>query len=211
MAISEPGPERVYVMRIGGPADITLELSNLSTDLDLFLLSACNENSCLAAGNNAITYSAAAGTYYIVVDGRSVTGGSYSLSYCVELPAPDLMQPHDTDVICSVTADSTVLFSWAAVYEAVNYTLQYDTEPSLSSPVEVTTATHFCSANFPTNGNYFWRVRANNASGCDNGQLYGHLVAAGNSGLKRAGGWRYGLYGLADSVRLGCRGAGRAL
>jgi len=78
----ESGPEEVYVLTTEASGDITAALSgmDLGVDLDVFMLSSCDENTTLAYGDWAASYShAAPGTYYIVVDGYKRDSGSYAL------------------------------------------------------------------------------------------------------------------------------------
>lgn len=78
----ECGPEEVYVLTTEATSDITATLSDVNTevDLDVFMLSSCDENSTLAHGNHTASYShAPPGTYYIVVDGYQRDSGSYTL------------------------------------------------------------------------------------------------------------------------------------
>lgn len=81
IAWDESGPERVHTITTSTVGDITATLTGLSVDLDVFILSACDENACVAAGDNVATYaSAPAGTYYIIVDGFTGASGSYILN-----------------------------------------------------------------------------------------------------------------------------------
>ncbi len=93
----ENGPERVYRFTLSAAEDITLILSPDDVeayDLDLFLLSSCDEESCLA--DSATNYSVEtiqehldSGTYYVVVDGYRGEYGPYSLTYyCGATPTP---------------------------------------------------------------------------------------------------------------------------
>ena len=77
----ESGPEKVHVITTTVTGDLTATLSNLSSDLDVFILSACNPSSGVAYGDNSATYSnAPPGTYYIVVDGYMGASGPYTLT-----------------------------------------------------------------------------------------------------------------------------------
>jgi PKD repeat protein len=79
---SENGPEVVHTITTKSTGTIHAELSNLSINLDIFLLSSCKENSCILADNNSITYeNAPAGTYYIVVDGYFAGNYTLTVSY----------------------------------------------------------------------------------------------------------------------------------
>lgn len=80
---NESGPEVAYELTLASSSDITASLANLSADLDVFLISSCDTASvsCLAYGDNQLTYqSAAPGTYYVIVDGYLGASGSYSLT-----------------------------------------------------------------------------------------------------------------------------------
>lgn len=79
---NESGPEVVYELTLADSSDISASLSNLSVDLDVFLISSCDSAiaSCLAHNDNALTYpNAAPGTYYIIVDGLDGAAGSFTL------------------------------------------------------------------------------------------------------------------------------------
>lgn len=66
--------------------NVTISLTNLSADLELFLLDACDRSRCLAFSqeggttNEIITANLAPGEYYIVVDGYNGAVGTYDLS-----------------------------------------------------------------------------------------------------------------------------------
>jgi murein DD-endopeptidase MepM/ murein hydrolase activator NlpD len=82
----ETGPERIYKLVLTSGGTFTATLSNLTADLDVFVLNACNSAGCVAFGENAATVTnAPAGTYYIVVDGYQGVAGNFTLS--VSCPA----------------------------------------------------------------------------------------------------------------------------
>ena len=67
---SETGPEASYALTIEAPVVLFAALRNLGErDLDLFLLSACDNEACLAAANIEFEYVLEPGTYTLVVDG----------------------------------------------------------------------------------------------------------------------------------------------
>lgn len=80
---AETGPEKIYRLVMTEPGIITAALSGMSgIDLDVFILDACSENSCIAHGDNTATsYYLNAGEYFIVVDGYNGASGSYTLSF----------------------------------------------------------------------------------------------------------------------------------
>ncbi len=73
---NESGPDAIYA--IESSSGFTATLSGMSVDLDIFILSAGNSNSCVAYGNNSATVSSG-GTYLIVVDGFNGASGNYTL------------------------------------------------------------------------------------------------------------------------------------
>ncbi len=78
---NESGPEKVFSITTGAVGNITAQLNNLGADLDVFILSACDEDSCLAYGNTGATYlNAPAGAYEIVVDGSNGASGNFTLT-----------------------------------------------------------------------------------------------------------------------------------
>ncbi len=78
----ESGPEMLYELPIPGPnVGLTLTLSDMTADLDLFLLTACTEDSCLVNGEDEISITLDdAGTYYVVVEGYHGAISDYTLT-----------------------------------------------------------------------------------------------------------------------------------
>jgi C1A family cysteine protease len=89
---TESGPEKVYQVSTSSTGDLTAALTNLgTTDLDVFILSACDPTSCLAFGETAAIYAnAPPGTYYIVVEGNNGASGTFDLQATVARRLPDL-------------------------------------------------------------------------------------------------------------------------
>jgi hypothetical protein len=87
----ETGPEQVHVIRTTNTGDITATLSDLpdDQDLDVFILSACDPLSCVAAGDETAVYeNAPPGMYFIVIDGYQGASGTYTLT--VNIPACEI-------------------------------------------------------------------------------------------------------------------------
>jgi hypothetical protein len=85
----ESGPEVVYMLQI--PFDgtsMSATLSDMTADLDIFLLSDCNEDACLHAEDFLLEYwFMEAGTYYLVVDGYDGAVSDYTLTItCAGVP-----------------------------------------------------------------------------------------------------------------------------
>jgi C1A family cysteine protease len=86
----ESGPEKVYKVITPTTGDLTATLS-MENGLDVFILNACNPNNAVAFGETSAKYvNAPAGTYYVVVDGPSETGGLFSLQADLAAALPDL-------------------------------------------------------------------------------------------------------------------------
>ncbi len=76
------GEDKIYSITTIGSGTITAALTNESdTGLEIFILNACNVDSCMAwGGSTAVTSTVPAGTYYIVVDGYPTASGSFDLT-----------------------------------------------------------------------------------------------------------------------------------
>jgi len=79
--------EQVYEIEVSDPVTLSAALSNMSADLDLFLLdSMCNEVNCLASStqgpgiDEAILYGVQPGMYYFVIDGKNGATGTFDFT-----------------------------------------------------------------------------------------------------------------------------------
>jgi len=83
----ESGKERVYMITTTSAGSLQVHLTPLfNTDPDVFILSTCSEEQCLAFGDtDAILASAAPGTYYVVVD-SPLTPAYYNISFFCSQP-----------------------------------------------------------------------------------------------------------------------------
>jgi len=78
---NESGPEKIHKITTTSTGTIKATLSNMSVDLDVFILDSCQAISCLAFGGTIAEYEdAPPGTYYIVVDGYYGAAGAYTLT-----------------------------------------------------------------------------------------------------------------------------------
>jgi hypothetical protein len=85
------GPEKVFQVKTTQTGDFTATLSEMSADLDVFILSACNPSKAVAYGDvSAKVVNAPPGTYYIVVDGYNDASGPFSLQTALATALPDL-------------------------------------------------------------------------------------------------------------------------
>jgi hypothetical protein len=81
---NESGPEYTYEFVSPAPHDVTLSLSGMSGDLDLFVLDAgtgsCDPSNCSEYGDSSTTFTAVPGqSYYVVVDGFAGAISDYTL------------------------------------------------------------------------------------------------------------------------------------
>jgi len=75
----ESGPEQIYKLEVTEQLVLYAGLSDLQSDLDLFLLDDCDTDACIAHANTEFATLVAAGTYYLVVDGYQGAAGPYTL------------------------------------------------------------------------------------------------------------------------------------
>jgi hypothetical protein len=86
---NESGPEDVFTIQVQETSRLIVTLSNLSVNLDVFILESCDASKVLASGDRKAIYAnGASGKYYIVVDGRDNAVGSYSLTVQCETGYP---------------------------------------------------------------------------------------------------------------------------
>jgi PKD repeat protein len=84
--VENNGPEIVHMFTITEAGLVTIDLTGLNANLELFLLSACSRRSGLGYSQNAgtsneqISRNLPAGTYYVVVDGYNGAISNYSLT-----------------------------------------------------------------------------------------------------------------------------------
>lgn len=83
----ESGPEYAYTFTPSVDGQVEISLSNMSADLDLFILTpGCNATSCIAYGDATASFDAVAGQiYYVVVDGYQGAVSDYTIG--VSCPA----------------------------------------------------------------------------------------------------------------------------
>lgn len=90
----ESGNEAVYRLLLNASQPVTVTLLSASADLDLFLLRYAYPDSCLAAGDNYLSYQAESGAYFLSVDGYKGAQGDYVLR--VDCPAEEPATPTPT-------------------------------------------------------------------------------------------------------------------
>ena len=161
VAWDETGPEIVHRIVTTGYGNITATLSNLSADLDVFLLNACSPNSLVAYGDSTASYAnAPPGTYYVVVDGRSGGAGAYTLTVAQSCPipaAPGSISYPSSDI------DGNFRVSWSSVSGAKRYTLQRAADAYFQPATTVYAgALNYFDQKSLGAGTYYYRVLATN-------------------------------------------------
>ena len=90
----ETGPEYAYSYTAAADGVVTVEISDMTADLDVFVIpdvaGECDPSSCLVFGGTEATFAATAGeTYYIVVDGYRGVEDDYIIELTCGPPACD--------------------------------------------------------------------------------------------------------------------------
>lgn len=95
--LDETGPEYSYRFTATQSGSVTATLSNLTVDLDVFVLEptlGCSPDACVAFGDNGVTFPVTGGqTYNVVVDGRAGVEGFFRLDLACAIP-PSSCDPH---------------------------------------------------------------------------------------------------------------------
>lgn len=84
--VDNNGPEIVHTFTLSQPETVTITLSDLNADLELFLMSACDRNNGIIGSqesgvqNEVIERDLLPGTYYVVADGYNGAVSSYTLT-----------------------------------------------------------------------------------------------------------------------------------
>ncbi len=99
---AEMGPEHVYRLEVSANLELWAALREVDpeTDLDLFLLSDCDTDSCLTGQNIELAATLGPGTYFLVVDGFGTTATQNLGPYAVALETRAIGVP---DEVCSGT------------------------------------------------------------------------------------------------------------
>jgi len=88
---TESGPEIIYELNLDTDyTSISATLSDLSTDLDIFVLASCDPDDCVSFGDYAAHLTGSPiqhGIYYYIVDGYNGDSGSYTLELSCTQPA----------------------------------------------------------------------------------------------------------------------------
>ncbi|MBI4945358.1 MAG: C10 family peptidase [Bacteroidetes bacterium] len=89
----ETGPEVMYKITTTVKGRLKVQISNITGgDLDVFILSGVNRDSCIAFGDSiALAYDLNPGTYYVVVDGKYGSMGHFNITMNCPDTIPNLI------------------------------------------------------------------------------------------------------------------------
>lgn len=117
VAWDESGGEAIYRLEITQDITLSITLTDLTADLDLFLLSACDGEACLAAGSQGFAVRTPPGSYLLTVDGYLGASGTFRLHWralAAGVPAA-ICEGGATAVTCAATpADFLTPTLWGA-------------------------------------------------------------------------------------------------
>lgn len=163
------GPEYIYPFTLATSGQVTVSLSGMTANLDLFVLDntsgTCSAGNCVSTGDTSATFSAAGGqTYYLSVDGVNGAVSGYTLSVTCEEPPPV-----PTGLAATPVSISQINLSWMdSGATELGYRIQQSADgvnnwgELAQTAANVTTYSH---TNLVDNTTYFYRVIAFNDSG----------------------------------------------
>lgn len=127
--VENNGPEIVHSFTITESGPVSIYLSSLSANLELFLLDECSRRSCLAYSQNpgtspeAITRVLPAGTYYVVVDGYNGAVSDYTLM--VDCSASCGLEITQTDQMNTTCGQATGSITFQVTGGSPTFTAHY--------------------------------------------------------------------------------------
>jgi hypothetical protein len=174
----ETGPERLFHIVI--PYDgtqLTAALSDLSADLDVFVLEDCDPRTCLAGANDTLSIVLDQGDYYLAVDGYQDAVSNFTLSLICGIP-----QPPPPEIAIQRLDSASVELTWEYSVPVDSFYVYRDTGPVfLPSPTSFMGATD--SASFTdtdallVSSNYFYKVTAIRAPARRDSRIGTHELA----------------------------------
>lgn len=178
--VENNGPEIVHTFTITEEGPVSIHLTGMTANLELFLLSECSRRSCLTFSQNSGTNNERidiawlpAGTYYVVVDGYNGAISNYSLRVdCEASCALETQILSQSGTACGQSGGSIQL---SVTGGSPTYTAHY------VGPVCRTATSydgHFTFANLPPGTYTTWIEDAN---GCETELVF--TITAGDGGL----------------------------
>ena len=132
----ESGPDQTFTFTLTQRTRIDLQLTNLTTDLDVFLCTDYTSSaSCIAYGNSGITQILDPGTYYVNVDGYGGATGTFTLTMnCVCAPAASCASG---DYFSSIMMGSN---TWTAASACADGGFGYNASPTFTAQFGINNA-----------------------------------------------------------------------
>ncbi len=131
VAWDESGGEAIYRLEITQDVTLSITLTDLTADLDLFLLSACDGEACLAAGSQGFAVRTPPGSYILTVDGYLGAAGTFRLHWralAAGVPA-EVCEGGATAVTCAGTPAE---FLTSTLWDAPDLVEMYACAPILA-------------------------------------------------------------------------------
>ncbi|MEM9835307.1 MAG: T9SS type A sorting domain-containing protein [Bacteroidota bacterium] len=178
--VENNGPEIVHSFTTDEAGTVTIDLTNLSANLELFLLSSCDRGSCLqfsqnpGTNNEQIVRSLQPGTYYVVVDGYNGSISDYTLT--VDCSQDCQMTYLPTGTVNAGCGQNNGEHNFSVYNGSPNYIATYSGPVSGS---QVSNSGHFCFVNLVP-GNYTLTVQ--DAGGCSLTESF-TITGSSNMGL----------------------------
>jgi hypothetical protein len=126
------GPENTYRLDVITELELWAGLREIGeVDLDLYLLNACDTDSCLIGANTEFSIVLEPGTYYLVVEGAgsgSTTAGPYKVALDTRWPGlpPEICEPATTE---PVTCGAELISMPGDLFGKPNHIQTYDCSP----------------------------------------------------------------------------------
>ncbi len=164
---SESGPEKVHKITTTATGTLTATLSNMTVDLDVFILSSCSANACVASGNNQAVYTnAPAGTYYIVVDGYGGVSGAYSLNVvCANVGIGENNEKGNKIQLFPNPADDKIVVDFDFINSRIEKIIVYDVIGKTKEQIDINSISNgqiIINLDNYDAGLYFISVKTNN-------------------------------------------------
>lgn len=190
---NESGPEYTYTFVPNSSGQVNVTLSNVTADLDIFVLDGatgtCSGNNCLAYGDSSATFNAAAGhPYYLVVDGYQGAISNYTINVsCLGGNNPPNVPSNPSPANGATGVNTNADLAWTGGDPDAGDTVTYDVyfEAGDSTPDTLAcndVATAACALGIlAPNTHYYWQVLAtDNHSATTSGPVW-DFTTAGSS------------------------------
>lgn len=164
--VENSGPEVVHAFTLTEAGAVSISLTGLTSNLELFLLDACDRNRCIKYSENPgssdekIVTNLQPGTYYVVVDGYNGAVSNYKLK--VDCPSPSVCE----FVLKSVTSTNATCGQANGAIHIESWGGQPKFLVTFTGPVSgsFSTNSHSCSIYDLPPGKYY--IKKTDSKGC---------------------------------------------